>query len=308
MSKFKHIIESQQFDLRSLNQVFDLADKMRQNVGAYQCPGKILATLFYEPSTRTRLSFETAMLRLGGSVISTEKAKEFSSYTKGESLEDTIKVISQYADVIALRHHEIGAAKIAKEVSSVSVINAGDGAGQHPTQALLDLYTIKRYFDEIDGLTISMVGDLMYGRTTRSLCYLLGRFFKVKLIFVAPMVCKMAADILQFLDENGIEWKETDDFKGALKESDCVYMTRIQKERFLDMNRFEKISSEYRIDKSTISYLKKEAIVMHPLPRQEEIDPEIDTDPRMVFFDQASNGVWVRMALITMLLNPELQL
>lgn len=307
MNTFKHVIESQQFDLNSLNRVFDLADKIRDNVGAYQCPGKILATLFYEPSTRTRLSFETAMLRLGGSVISTEKAKEFSSYTKGESLEDTIKVISKYADIIALRHHEIGAAKIAQQVSSVSVINAGDGAGQHPTQALLDLYTIKRYFSAIDGLTISMVGDLMYGRTTRSLCYLLGRFFKVKMIFVAPSVCRMAKDILDFLDENGIQWEERDDFVGALKESDCVYMTRMQKERFLDMNRFEEISSEYRIDKTTICHLKEKSIVMHPLPRQDEINPEIDDDPRMVFFDQASNGIWIRMALITMLLNPELQ-
>lgn len=306
MGDVKHIIESQQFDLPFLTKLFDLAEKMRVDPTPYKMPGKILATLFYEPSTRTRLSFESAILQLGGSVISTENAKEFSSHSKGESLEDTIKVLSGYADLIAIRHFEIGAAKTAAKASDVPILNAGDGAGQHPTQALLDLYTIQRQFKDINGLTVCMVGDLRYGRTVRSLCYLLGRFYKVKFIFVAPPICKMNQDILDFLGENNIEWKDEDDFNAALKESDCVYMTRLQKERFLDMGRYEKVHSQYRIDASKLQYMKKNAIVMHPLPRCEEISPEVDDDPRMKYFEQAQNGVWVRMALMAMLLNPEL--
>ena len=304
----KHIIESQQFTLDFLNQVYQLSDEMRENPSPYQLNGKILATLFFEPSTRTRLSFESAMHKLGGSVISTEKAQEFSSHSKGESLEDSIKVLSRYADVIALRHFEIGSAKRAAKVSSVPVINAGDGAGQHPSQSLLDLYTIKRNFGQIDDLTICMVGDLLYGRTVRSLCYLLGRFYKVKLLFVAPQICRMGADIKQFLDEQNVHWEEVEDFESALKQADCVYMTRIQKERFLDMGRYESACNLFKIDKQKLESLKKDAIVMHPLPRLEEIAVEVDDDPRMHFFEQAANGVWVRMSIISMLLHPELAL
>lgn len=304
MNKVKHIYESQQFDQQQLEKIFKIADEVQIDPGKYKTPGKILATIFYEPSTRTRLSFESAMLRLGGSVISTENAREFSSISKGESLEDSIKVISSYADIIALRHNEIGAAKRAALVSPVPIINAGDGAGQHPTQSLLDLYTIKSKFGEIDGKTICMVGDLLYGRTVRSLCYFIGRFYKkVNLIFVSPKICAMAWDIKQYLDEMGVKWREEDNYKKALSDSDCVYMTRVQKERFLDMSRYEEASSKYKIDKTTIPYLKKDAIVMHPLPRLDEIDQEIDDDPRMIYFEQASNGVWVRMALMTTLLN-----
>lgn len=306
MGDVKHIIESQQFDLPFLSKLFDLAEKMRVDPTPYKMPGKILATLFYEPSTRTRLSFESAILQLGGSVISTENAKEFSSHSKGESLEDTIKVLSGYADLIAIRHFEIGAAKTAASASDVPILNAGDGAGQHPTQALLDLYTIQRQFSDINGLTVCMVGDLRYGRTVRSLCYLLGKFYKVKFKFVAPPICKMNQDILDFLTENNIEWSDEDDFNAAIQASDCIYMTRLQKERFLDMGRYEKVHSQYRIDASKLPYLKENAIVMHPLPRCEEISPEVDQDPRMKYFEQAQNGVWVRMALMALLLNPEL--
>ncbi len=304
MSEVKHIYESQQFDQQHLEKIFTIADEVQTDSSKYQTPGKILATIFYEPSTRTRLSFESAMLRLGGSVISTENAREFSSISKGESLEDSIKVISSYADIIALRHNEIGAAKRAASVSPVPIINAGDGAGQHPTQSLLDLYTIKSKFGEIDGKTICMVGDLLYGRTVRSLCYFIGRFYKkVNLIFVSPKICSMAWDIKQYLDEMGVKWREEENYNKALSDSDCVYMTRVQKERFLDMSRYKEATSAYKINQSTISHLKKDAIVMHPLPRLDEIDQEIDDDPRMIYFEQAANGVWVRMALMTTLLN-----
>jgi aspartate carbamoyltransferase catalytic subunit len=304
VNKLKHIYESQQFNQQQLEDIFKVADEIRVHPEKYRKPGKILATIFYEPSTRTRLSFESAMLKLGGSVISTENAKEFSSVYKGESLEDSIKVISNYADVIALRHNEIGAAKRAAMVSAVPVINAGDGAGQHPTQSLLDLYTIRSKFGEIDGKTICLVGDLLYGRTVRSLCYFIGQFYKkVKLIFIAPKICAMGWDIKRYLDEMGVSWKEENDYEKALSVADCVYMTRVQKERFLDMSRFEEATSNFKIDQTTLSILKEDAIVMHPLPRLDEIDQKVDDDPRMIYFEQASNGVWIRMALISTLLN-----
>ncbi|MCG8336781.1 MAG: aspartate carbamoyltransferase [Proteobacteria bacterium] len=302
MKKLEHAIESQQFDKETLDYLFQLAGEMKDNRTKYQLPGKILATLFYEPSTRTRLSFESAMLQLGGRVISTENAKEFSSNTKGESLEDTIKVVSGYADIVAIRHFEIGAAKRAASISSIPIVNAGDGAGQHPTQALLDLYTIQDHFDDLNGLTVAMVGDLKYGRTTRSLCYLLGRFFKVNIIFVAPPICAMNDDIKDYLDNNSVPWKEMD-FEHAVELADCIYMTRVQKERFLHMENYSKAADKYRIDVDTLPLLKDNAIVMHPLPREREISPEVDDDPRMIYFEQAQNGVWVRMALIKMLLD-----
>ena len=307
MSKIKHIVESQQFTLEFLNKLFSLTDEPRVNPEAYSLKGKVLASLFYEPSTRTRLSFESAMLQLGGGVISTENAKEFSSHSKGESLEDSINVIAGYADIIAIRHFEIGAAKRASGVSDIPVINAGDGAGQHPTQALLDLYTIKRHFKKLDGLTVCMAGDLKYGRTVRSLCYLLARFFKVKLIFVAPPICRMNQDILSFLDQMKIDWVEEESFTDAIAEANCVYMTRLQKERFLDMRGYASAQAQYRVDNTTLPYLNKDTIVLHPLPRLEEIHPDVDSDPRMGYFDQARNGVWVRMALMLMLLNSDLQ-
>lgn len=302
VKKLSHAIESQQFDKEMLDRLFELADEIKLQPKKYQLPGKILATLFYEPSTRTRLSFESAMLQLKGNVISTENAKEFSSFSKGESLEDTIKIVSGYADIIAIRHFEIGSAKRAASVSKVPIVNAGDGAGQHPTQALLDLYTIQSHFKDVNGLTVAMVGDLRYGRTVRSLCYLLGRFFKVKLIFVAPPICAMADDIKSFLNNNNISWQELD-FDEAVRMSDCIYMTRVQKERFLHMENYAKAANKYRIDTTTLPKLKPTAIVMHPLPREREISPEVDDDPRMIYFEQARNGVWIRMALILMLLE-----
>lgn len=302
MKKLNHIIESQQFDEELLAELFSLADAIKQDPTPYQLKGKILATLFYEPSTRTRLSFESAMLQLGGNIISTESAREFSSVSKGESLEDTIKVISGYADIIALRHFEIGAAKRATSASNKPIVNAGDGAGQHPTQALLDLYTIQNHFSDINNMTVCMVGDLRYGRTVRSLCYLLGRFYKPRIIFVAPNICRMEKDICQFLSKNGVEWKEMD-FEPALEESDCIYMTRVQKERFLHMENYEKAVDQFRIDEKTLPRIKQNAVVLHPLPREREISPTVDDDPRMKYFEQAQNGVWIRMAIMYMLLS-----
>lgn len=299
----KHLIGSEQFEYPFLEKLFTIAEQMREDSSSYRHNGKVLASIFYEPSTRTRMSFESAMVRLGGSVISTENAKEFSSFSKGETLEDSIKVLSGYADIIALRHFEIGAAKRAASVSKVPIINAGDGAGEHPTQALLDLYTIQRRFSEVNGLTICMVGDLKYGRTVRSLCKVLGKFFQVKLIFVAPKICEMEDDIKDFLDERKVSWREEKDLKAALQDADCVYMTRVQKERFLDIEKYKVAVDQYKIDRETLPFLKKDAIVMHPLPRLSEISTEIDNDPRVVCFEQAHNGLWVRMALMHILLN-----
>src|SRR5579863_1632288 len=208
MSAIRHIVESQQFDPPFLAELFKVAEDLRVNGYKGSLQRTILASLFYEPSTRTRFSFESAMHKLGGAVITTENAKEFSSFAKGESLEDTIRIISGYADIIVMRHYEIGAAKRAAEISTVPVLNAGDGAGQHPTQALLDLYTLHRKFGRLDNLKVAMVGDLKYGRTVRSSAYLLAKYKNVRLVFVAPAVCRMHDDIKSYLDRHNVVWEE----------------------------------------------------------------------------------------------------
>jgi len=298
MAKPRHIVESQQFDRDFLGELFRRADAFSAQGPVNVLPGTTLASLFYEPSTRTRLSFEAAMYRLGGHVITTENAREFSSQAKGESLEDTIRIVSGYADVIVMRHNEIGAAKRAAEISSVPILNAGDGAGQHPTQALLDLFTLHQKLGRLDGLRVAMVGDLLYGRTVRSLAYLLSKYRDVELVFVAPPVCQMHSDIKAFLDRQGVRWQEEADLDAALARVDCVYMTRIQKERFLDLREFEAANNAYRLTPDNVARMAPDAIIMHPLPRVGEIDPAVDADPRAVYFEQARNGLWVRMALI----------
>jgi aspartate carbamoyltransferase catalytic subunit len=303
MGGIRHVVESQQFDLKFLTELFVQAQRLRENGWTEALPKTILASLFYEPSTRTRFSFESAMYRLGGSVITTENAREFSSFAKGESLEDTIRVLSGYADIIVMRHYEIGAAKRAAEISPVPILNAGDGAGQHPTQALLDLFTLHRKFGRVDGLRVAMVGDLLYGRTVRSLAYLLAKFEGVELIFVAPAVCRMHDDIKAYLSRHRVPWREEEDLNRVLPAVDCVYMTRIQKERFLDMRQFEMAHNQYRLTASNVSLMRKDAIVMHPLPRVGEIDPEVDDDARAQYFEQAKNGLWIRMAIILYVLN-----
>lgn len=307
--ELNHVYESQQFDLPLLDIVFNVADEMKKDVSAKKkkyastLNGKIMASLFYEPSTRTRFSFESAMARLGGSILTTENAKEFSSAAKGETLYDSTSVMCGYADLIVMRHNEPGSAKTAAEVSTVPVINAGDGSGQHPTQALLDLYTIKDSFGSIDGLSIAMVGDLKYGRTVRSLSYLLTKYSDIKIYYVSPLVCKMDEDIKEYLTTNSVEWEEVDELENVLPLVDCVYMTRIQKERFHDPEDYEEAAGKYILDLKKAQMMKPDGIIMHPLPRVDEISQEVDNDPRAQYFDQAKNGLYVRMALLYLLLG-----
>ena len=305
--KLHHILEAQQFDVPTLKRLFQTAEKMERVVargGTNDFHNCIMATLFYEPSTRTRFSFETAMHRLGGRVISTENAAEFSSVAKGETLEDTIQIMNGYADVIVIRHYELGAAQRAAAVSRVPVINAGDGPGQHPTQALLDLYTIRKEIGKIDGLRIAMVGDLANGRTVRSLTYLLSKFRNVKLYFVAPALLQMKEDILEHLREREVTFVEETALDSILPDVDVVYQTRIQKERFGDrIEDYEKCRGVYIVNQQTLRLMKKKSIVMHPLPRLDEITMEVDQDPRAAYFRQAQNGLYVRMALLSTVLG-----
>lgn len=313
-TKLHHVIEVKQFkDRNLLSEIFSLASEMERvdKKGDYskvilsQTPRKkILATLFYEPSTRTRLSFESAMIRLGGEIISTEDAPAFSSVTKGESLIDTIRVTSSYADVIVLRHYEEGSSKIASEVSSVPIINAGDGTGQHPTQALLDIYTIQKELGKIDNLEIALVGDLLYGRTVHSLTYLLAQQQGIKLYFVSPEEIKMPRDIIHYLEEEQkVSFEETTDLKEVASKVDILYVTRIQKERFRNIEEYNRMKGVYVIDEEILSLMKKEARIMHPLPRVDEITFEVDKDPRAAYFRQVNNGLYLRMALLKMILD-----
>ncbi len=302
--KLHHILEAQQFTNELLFSLFRDADSLRKSHDSKILAGKILAVLFYEPSTRTRLSFESAMLKLGGQVIGTENAKEFSSSAKGESMEDSIRVISKYADAIVLRHNIEGTAKIASEVSTVPVINGGDGKGQHPTQALLDVYTIYREFGRLDHLKIALVGDLANGRTARSLCYLLAHFEGNEIILVSPENLKMGKDIEEYLSKHNTTFREGDDLNKILPEVDIVYMTRIQKER-MSIEDYDKSRGKYIINEDNINLLKEKGRVLHPLPHVEEIDLKIQTEEenqRVAYFRQAENGLYIRMALLKMLL------
>ena len=304
-TRLRHVIESQQFSRPLLDELFVRADEMRADPyrAAGRLQGRIMAALFYEPSTRTRLSFESAMLRLGGRTIGTDNAREFSSVAKGETLEDTIRIVAGYADVIVLRHHEEGAARRAAAVSDVPVINGGDGKGQHPTQALLDLYTIRDELGRLDGVRVAMVGDLANGRTARSLAYLLTKYRDVEVWFVAPEQVAMGRDIKNQLDRHGVPWHETDDLDAVLPNVDVVYQTRIQKERFADEASYLAVKGVYVLDARSLARMRRDAIVMHPLPRLDEIAQEVDGDPRAAYFRQARNGVQVRMALLDMVLS-----
>ena len=312
MSAFhlEHVIESQQFDRDILELVFKTADMLKadlageRKLGKY-LDGKIMASLFYEPSTRTRFSFESAMRRLGGSVITTENAREFSSAAKGESLADSTRIINGYADVIVMRHNEAGSAVRAAEISNIPVINAGDGAGQHPTQALLDVYTIADAFPGMKNLNVALVGDLRYGRTVRSLSYLLTKFEGIKITFVSPSVCRMEQDIKQYLDKYGVPWQEEDDLATVIRTTDCIYMTRVQKERFHSLEDYEAAAGKYILSPDLVARMKQDAIIMHPLPRVDEIPAEIDLAPQARYFEQAQNGLYIRMALLYLLLGEE---
>jgi aspartate carbamoyltransferase catalytic subunit len=303
--QLRHVIESQQFSRELLEEIFNRADDLRRDPhrASGRLQGRIMAALFYEPSTRTRLSFEAAMLRLGGRTMGTDNASEFSSAAKGETLEDSIRIVSGYADVIVLRHSAEGAARRAAAVSDVPVINAGDGPGQHPTQALLDMYTLRDELGRIDGLKVAMVGDLANGRTARSLTYLLSKYRGIEIHFIAPAPVAMRQDIKDHLDERQVRWVESEDLESVLPVADVVYQTRIQKERFSDLAAYQAVKGTYRIDATTMARLRPEAIVMHPLPRVDEIAPEVDADPRAAYFRQARNGLFIRMALLDMVLS-----
>jgi len=263
--------------------------------------GKVLATLFFEPSTRTRLSFEAAMLRLGGRVLSVSEAKSTSA-SKGESLHDTIKTVEGYADAIVLRHPEVGAAEVAARATAKPVLNAGDGAGEHPTQSLLDLYTIRKEQGRVDGLTISLVGDLKHGRTVHSLAALLSQY-PVSFLFVSPPALRMPREVVERAQAKGISVRETDDLGLALAQSDVVYMTRIQRERFADPVEYDRLKDAYVLTRAALGKAKPSITVMHPLPRVNEISTDVDDLPAAAYFRQSANGVPVRMALLSLLLD-----
>jgi aspartate carbamoyltransferase catalytic subunit len=307
--RLHHVVEAQSFNRGMLEELFDLSRRMEMVVaagGSKLLDGTIMASLFYEESTRTRFSFESAMLRLGGSVISTENARQFSSVSKGETLEDTIRILNGYAEVIVMRHYEAGAARRAADVSAVPIINAGDGAGQHPTQALLDLYTIQKELGHIDDLSIAVVGDLANGRTVRSLCYLLAKYRNVRITMVAPPVVRMRDDIKAYLVRHNVPYIEETDLRSVASEVDVIYQTRIQKERFADSEEYAAARGVYIVDRALLGIMSQKAIVMHPLPRVDEISPDVDDDPRAAYFRQAQNGLFIRMALLSGCLGRDL--
>src|SRR5438067_1862790 len=286
-SKLKHLIESQQFTLPLLMELFQRTRGMERVVargGTLEYQNKILANLFYQPSTRTRFCFESAMYRLGGKVLSTEQASAFSSELDREKVADSIRTIANYSDVIVVRHPQAGGARRAAQVSPIPVINAGDGeGGQHPTQALLDLYTIYRE-RPLTGLTVAIIGELDRGRTARSLAYLLAKFDRVKIFFVAPQELQMKPDILEYLDEHGVRYELESKVDGVIGEADVVYQTRIRPERVKDAHGVK----GYAIDSALLRKMKSDALILHPLPRTVELDKAVDDDPRALYFRQAA--------------------
>jgi len=299
----QHVIVSQQFTVPVLLELFERTRAMERIVargGTLDYQNRLMATLFYQPSTRTRISFEAAMHRLGGRVCSTEQARAFSSEVEGEQLEDTIRIISEYVDVIVLRHLEPGGAARAAAVSRVPIINAGDGSGgQHPTQALLDLYTIFRERRTLEGLSIAMVGELDQGRTVRSLAYLLSKFDRVKMYFVSPVEVRMKPDILEHLEKHDVWHTQETELDRVIGNADVIYMTQIHPGRMTDQHRLRK----YFMDAAVLRKMRPNAMILHPLPRTVELDKAVDDDPRAFYFQQAKNGLYVRMALLAMVLD-----
>ena len=265
--------------------------------------GKILGNLFFEPSTRTRMSFETAMKRLGGDVVNLGDVKT-SSVVKGETLFDTIQMVDGYTDIIAMRHPRQGAARYAQDAARVPILNGGDGAGHHPTQTMLDLFTILQSHGTLEGLSVVLAGDLRYGRTVHSLSHALVRF-GCKLILASPELLRMPAEIIEDLREHGADVIETEDLLGNINDADVVYMTRIQKERFADEDEYTKVAGAYKLHARDVANVKAEMIIMHPLPRVDEIHPSVDSTRHARYFEQAFNGVVARMALLCRLLNIE---
>jgi aspartate carbamoyltransferase len=301
----KDILSVKQFGPEDLDYVFEVAHAMREMVERVDTfdllKGKILANLFYEPSTRTSASFTAAMGRLGGSVVAINEV-HYSSVSKGESLPDTIRTLERYADVIVLRHPEVGAAARAADAASKPVINAGDGIGEHPTQALLDLFTIREELGSPDGLTVTLVGDLRHGRTVHSLARLLANF-DVTLHYVSPETLTMPADVVEEVSADGIPQYEHTSLDGVIADTDVLYVTRVQRERFDDDDLYESVKDVFTITPEVMEGARRDMIVMHPLPRVGEIDPAFDADPRAAYFRQVEYGLYVRMALLAMVLG-----
>ena len=300
----RHLMSPLDFSVEELDELFDLAADIEIDPGKYAhvCDGKILATAFYEPSTRTRLSFEAAMLRLGGKVIGFSDARS-SSAAKGESVSDTIKVISQYADICAMRHPKEGAAFVAASKSEIPVINAGDGGHQHPTQTLADLMTIRTLHGGMDDFTIGLCGDLKFGRTVHSLINALVRYKGIKFVFISPTELKVPDYITEMLKEKNIPYTEVIKLEEVISDLDILYMTRVQKERFFNEEDYVRLKDFYILTKEKMSMAKENMLVLHPLPRVNEISVEVDSDPRACYFRQVKYGMYVRMALIMTLLE-----
>ncbi len=300
------IISVSQFDRDLLDYVFARAREMRELVqrvgGTDILKGHVLTALFYEPSTRTSASFIAAMERLGGSVIPITQGVQFSSVSKGETLADTIRTLEQYSDVIVLRHPEMGSAQVAADYAQIPVINAGDGPGEHPTQALLDLFTIREELGTLDGLKVAMVGDLRYGRTVHSLTKLLLQY-DVSLRFVSPEILRMPLSYMNQVIDAGVDVRETHDVADVIKNADVLYVTRVQKERFSDLAQYEQVKDHYEITAELMTQAKAKMIVMHPLPRVGEIHYNVDKDPRAAYFRQVQNGMFIRMALLAAVLG-----
>ncbi len=301
----KDILSVKQFTRQDLEYIFGVAHEMRemvQRVGSFDLlKGKILANLFYEASTRTSSSFTSAMERLGGSLIPINQV-HYSSVSKGESLPDTVRTLECYADVIVLRHPEVGASEIAAKYARKPIINAGDGVGEHPTQALLDLFTIYEELGEPDGLTVTMLGDLKYGRTVHSLARLLS-LYDIEINYVSPEILKIPRDIITEVDGEGISQAEFTTLEPVLPGTDVLYITRVQKERFERKSDYEMVKSAFIITPETLTTAKERMIIMHPLPRVGEISMEVDDDPRAAYFRQMEYGLYVRMALLAMVLG-----
>ena len=301
----KSVITLDDLSIRQIQEMLHKAqyiDSHRKEV-AHTCEGRVLATLFYEPSTRTRLSFETAMLRLGGKVIGFAGA-QLASVTKGETIADTLKTVSNYVDVVAIRHPKEGAALVASRAASVPVINAGDGGHQHPTQTLTDLMTIRRRMGRLDDLTIGLCGDLKFGRTVHSLLKTMARCKNVRFVLISPEELRVPDYIINdVLEANGIPYKETRSLEESMPELDILYMTRVQKERFFNEEDYIRLKNSYVLTKEKMGLAKPDMAVLHPLPRVNEIALDVDDDPRAAYFEQVQNGVYVRMALIMTLLG-----
>ena len=304
----RHLMSPLDFTTEELDKLFDLANDIEKNPARYAhaCEGKILATCFYEPSTRTRLSFESAMTRLGGRVIGFSDAAS-SSASKGESVSDTIRVISCYADICAMRHPKEGAPMVAAEKSGIPVINAGDGGHQHPTQTLADLLTIRSLQGRLENFTIGLCGDLKFGRTVHSLINALVRYENIHFIFISPEELRVPDYITEMLRSKGISYEEVIRLEDVMPKLDMLYMTRVQKERFFNEEDYIRLKDFYVLDTNKMAMAKEDMLVLHPLPRVNEISVEVDQDPRAAYFKQAQYGVYVRMALILTLLGIQLQ-